>query len=68
MTHGPFVIGEFIAVFVRWHDIHQQNVFGFGVQPRDLHFEAWEHPPVDKMGKYYSVHCAQNVFKLLLKL
>lgn len=51
MTHGPFVIGEFIAVVVRWHDIHQQNVFSFWVQPGDLYFEAWEHPPVDNNGK-----------------
>jgi len=48
MTHEPFVIGEFIAVVIGRHDIHQENVFGFGVQPGDLHFEAGKHPPVDE--------------------
>lgn len=55
MTHEPFVIGEFIAVVVRRHNIHQQNVFGFWVQPGDLHFEAGEHPPVQKTAKYDTI-------------
>lgn len=54
MTHEPFVIREFIAVVIGWHDIHQENVFGFGVQPGDLHFEAGKHAPVDETGQYYS--------------
>lgn len=50
VSYEPFIIGEFIAVVVRWHDIHQKNVFRFGVQSSDLHFEAREHSPVDKNG------------------
>lgn len=50
MTHEPFVIREFIAVVIGWHNIHQENVFGFGVQPGDLHFEAGKHAPVDENG------------------
>lgn len=50
-SHEPFVIGELIAMVVRWHDIHQQNVFSFRVQPGDLHFKAREHSPVEKSGK-----------------
>lgn len=50
-SHEPFVIGEFIAMVVRWHDIHQQNVFSFRVQPGDLHFKAREHSPVERSGK-----------------
>ncbi len=69
MTHGPFVIGEFIAVVVRWHDIHQKNVFGFWVQPGDLHFEAWKHPSVDKYGKILQhglrTKCVETVNKIV---
>lgn len=51
LSHEPFVIGEFISMVVRWHDIHQQNVFSFRVQPGDLHFKTREHSPVDRNGK-----------------
>lgn len=39
----PFVISVFVAVVVSRHDVHQQDVFGSGVQTRHLHFVTGEH-------------------------
>ena len=49
--YPPFIIGEFVAMVIRRNDIHQENIFSFGVQSRDLHFEAGEHSPVKKRDK-----------------
>lgn len=44
----PFIIGEFVAMVVCRHDIHQEYIFSFGVQSSDLHFEAGKHSPAMK--------------------
>lgn len=68
MTHEPFVIGEFIAVVIGRHNIHQENVFGFWVQPGDLHFEAWEHPPVDENGTILQHGLRKGCVEAFIKL
>lgn len=66
MTHEPFVIGEFIAVVIGWHNIHQENVFGFGVQPGDLHFEAGKHAPVDETGTILQQESREKGFSQII--
>jgi len=44
----PFIIREFVSVVIRGHDVHQQYVLCFWIQPSDLHFVTGEHAPANE--------------------
>lgn len=48
VMYEPFVVREFVSMVVRWHDVHQEYVLGFGVESCDLHLVAGEHPPAGR--------------------
>lgn len=43
--HHPAGVVELVAAVVRGHDVQQQDVFGFFIQPVYPHLERREHPP-----------------------
>lgn len=46
--HHPAGVVELVAAVVRRHDVHQQDVFGFFIEPVYSHFERREHPPAEE--------------------
>ena len=46
--HHPAGVVELVAAVVRRHDVHQQDVLGFFIEPVYSHFERREHPPVER--------------------
>lgn len=38
--HGP------VSFVVNDEKVHEQDVFGCGIHPGDLHLEGWKHSPV----------------------
>lgn len=46
--HHPAGVVELVAAVVRRHNVHQQDVFGFFIEPVYSHFERREHPPAEE--------------------
>lgn len=48
----PFIVSELVSMVIRRNNVHQENIFSFGVQSCDFHFEAGEHPPVKDKTRF----------------
>jgi hypothetical protein len=42
---------EFVATIISSNNVHQQNILGLLVQPRNTNFELRKHLPVQKRGR-----------------
>lgn len=50
--HHPPGIVKFIATVIRSDNVHQQNIFGFFIQPRTPYFKWRKHSPIrERRGK-----------------
>lgn len=41
----PFIICELVSVVIGRNDVHEENVFRFGIKAGHLHFVTGKHPP-----------------------
>lgn len=63
---------EFITIIVRGHNIKEENIFGFGVEPRHSEFHLGKHlagkrkknPHLEKIPRFINIYTDTNTSKL----